>query len=132
MREIRLLKRLHHPNVVKLLEIAIRSGRKDQKHMDTYMIFPYMEHDLDGLLTNPAVHLSVPQVKSYTQQLLKGIEHLHKSSILHRDIKCANLLINNKGYLKIADFGLARAYNPKGGRYTNDVRCSFLILIGCY
>ncbi|KAJ3361610.1 serine/threonine protein kinase, CMGC, CDC2/CDK sub [Kappamyces sp. JEL0680] len=120
-REIRILKRMNHPNVVKLLEIAIRSGKKEQKHMDTYMVFPYLEHDLDGLLQNPAVILSIPQVKSYMQQLLRGLEHLHKNNILHRDIKCANLLISNKGYLKIADFGLARPFNPKGGRYTNDV-----------
>lgn len=51
------------------------------------MVFPYMEHDLDGLLQNPQVKFSIEQVKSYMQQLLKGIEHLHLNNILHRDIK---------------------------------------------
>lgn len=80
-----------------------------------------MEHDLDGLLQNPLVRFNPAQVKSYIKQILLGIEHLHKNLILHRDIKSANILINNKGYLKLADFGLARPFNFNGGKYTNMV-----------
>jgi serine/threonine protein kinase len=46
------------------------------------------------------------------QQLLRGLEHCHKHGVLHRDIKGSNLLINNDGVLKIADFGLATSYQP--------------------
>ena len=46
------------------------------------------------------------------QQLLHGLEHCHKQGVLHRDIKGSNLLINNDGVLKIADFGLATFYHP--------------------
>jgi serine/threonine-protein kinase BUR1 len=85
------------------------------------MVFPYMEHDLDGLLQNAKVRFNPGQVKSYLQQILKGMEHLHKNLILHRDIKSSNILIDNKGNLKIADFGLARPFTVTTGRMTNMV-----------
>ena len=46
-------------------------------------------------------------------QLLSAIEHMHSKWYIHRDLKTANLLYNNKGYLSVCDFGLARKY----GRY---------------
>jgi serine/threonine-protein kinase BUR1 len=76
-----------------------------------YMVTPYMDHDLSGLLDNPSVRFTVPQIKCYLQQLLEGLRYLHDNHILHRDMKAANLLINNKGILQIADFGLARLYD---------------------
>jgi serine/threonine-protein kinase BUR1 len=83
-----------------------------------YMAMPYLEHDLSGLLDNPAVTITIPQIKCYMLQLLEGVCYLHEKHILHRDMKAANLLINNKGILQIADFGLARIYEgpvPKPG-----------------
>eukprot|EP00300_Choanocystis_sp_HF-7_P012021 c17711_g1_i2.p1 GENE.c17711_g1_i2~~c17711_g1_i2.p1 ORF type:complete len:263 (-),score=48.10 c17711_g1_i2:91-879(-) len=72
------------------------------------MVFDYMEHDLSGLLD--AGYVFEPNVvKCYMRQLLKGLDFCHANKVLHRDIKASNLLINNKGMLKIADFGLARA-----------------------
>lgn len=84
-----------------------------------YMVTPYMDHDLSGLLDNPSVNFTVPQIKCYMLQLLEGLRYLHENHILHRDMKAANLLINNKGILQIADFGLARVYDgstPKPGQ----------------
>jgi hypothetical protein len=52
------------------------------------------------------------QVKCYLQQLLDGLDHCHQHGVLHRDIKGSNLLLNNDGILKIADFGLATFFNP--------------------
>lgn len=52
------------------------------------------------------------QVKCYMKQLLSGLEHCHNNGVLHRDIKGSNLLIDNDGILKIADFGLATFYDP--------------------
>ena len=75
-----------------------------------YMVMPYMDHDLSGLLDNPSVQFNIPQIKCYLLQLLEGLRYLHNSHILHRDMKAANLLINNQGILQIADFGLARQY----------------------
>jgi len=82
------------------------------------MATPYMDHDLSGLLDNPSVVFSEPQIKCYMLQLLEGLRYLHDSHILHRDMKAANLLIDNNGILKIADFGLARHYDgstPRSG-----------------
>lgn len=83
-----------------------------------YMVTPYMDHDLSGLLDNPSIKFTVPQIKCYLQQLLEGLKYLHENKILHRDMKAANLLISNEGILQIADFGLARLYDeqpPKKG-----------------
>ena len=55
---------------------------------------------------------SFEQVKCYMQQLLCGLDHCHSHGVLHRDIKGSNLLIDNNGILKIADFGLACFYDP--------------------
>lgn len=52
------------------------------------------------------------QVKCYMHQLLSGLEHCHNRNVLHRDIKGSNLLIDNEGVLKIADFGLASFFDP--------------------
>lgn len=52
------------------------------------------------------------QVKCYMQQLLQGLDHCHSHGVLHRDIKGSNLLIDNNGILKIADFGLASFFDP--------------------
>ncbi|KAG1347873.1 hypothetical protein COCNU_06G017020 [Cocos nucifera] len=105
-REIQILRRLNHPNVVKL-EGLITSRLSSS----IYLVFDYMEHDLAGLLSSPDIKFSEPQIKCYMQQLLSGLEHCHSHGIMHRDIKCANLLINNEGILKIADFGLANFFS---------------------
>ena len=104
-----------------------------------------MDHDLAGLLENERVKLSPSHIKLYMRQLMEGTEYMHrvwyshagfsqtltqlKNHILHRDMKAANLLISNDGSLKIADFGLARSFDPSVAtdtgshrrRYTNCV-----------
>ncbi|KAF9352379.1 serine/threonine protein kinase, CMGC, CDC2/CDK sub [Mortierella sp. AD094] len=122
LREIKILKRLRHENIVPLHDIAINPGsRSGRSRASVYMVFPYMDHDLSGLLNNPKVRLSVPQIKLYMKQLLEGTIYMHAQKILHRDMKAANLLISNNGTLKIADFGLARPFKPEGEDYTSKV-----------
>lgn len=56
------------------------------------------------------------------KQLLKGLSYCHKQGVLHRDLKAANLLLNNEGNLKLADFGLARKFRENDdSRFTNRV-----------
>ncbi|CAL9043496.1 unnamed protein product [Musa banksii] len=107
-REIQILRRLDHPNVIKL-EGLITS----RLSCSIYLVLEYMEHDLAGLSSCPGIKLSEPQVKCYMHQLLTGLQQCHSHGVIHRDIKCANLLVNNEGILKIADFGLANILDPK-------------------
>ncbi|XP_066358705.1 probable serine/threonine-protein kinase At1g09600 isoform X1 [Miscanthus floridulus] len=106
-REIHILRRLDHPNVIKLEGIV--TSRVSQ---NLYLVFEYMEHDLAGLVATPGLKLTEPQIKCFVQQLLHGLDHCHKNGILHRDIKGSNLLIDSNGILKIGDFGLAISYDP--------------------
>ncbi|KAK9464939.1 kinase-like domain-containing protein [Lipomyces arxii] len=113
LREIRILKMLSHKNVIPLLEMAIERAvwdKNTKRRGQIYMVTPYMDHDLKGLLQNPSVSFSIAQIKCYMIQLLEGTKYLHDTRILHRDMKAANLLIDNYGILKIADFGLARKF----------------------
>lgn len=106
-REILILRRLDHPNVVKLEGLVT-----SRMSCSLYLVFEYMEHDLAGLAASPTVKFSEPQVKCYMHQLLSGLEHCHNRHVLHRDIKGSNLLIDGGGVLKIADFGLASFFDP--------------------
>lgn len=135
LREIKLLKLLSHPNVLRLEEIAIeyhlRAGDK-KKRAIMHMVTPYMDHDLAGLLENPNITFTEPQIKCYLMQLLEGLRYLHANHILHRDMKAANLLINNKGILQIADFGLARHYDepvPVAGGGGGEARRNYTVLV---
>ncbi|XP_058093043.1 probable serine/threonine-protein kinase At1g54610 [Magnolia sinica] len=106
-REILILRRLDHPNVVKLEGLVT-----SRMSCSLYLVFEYMEHDLAGLAACPGIEFTEPQVKCYMKQLFSGLEHCHNREVLHRDIKGSNLLLDNHGSLKIADFGLASFYDP--------------------
>lgn len=68
--------------------------------------------DLERLSYKKKCFFQILQVKCYMKQLLRGLDHCHSCGVLHRDIKGSNLLIDNNGILKIADFGLASFYDP--------------------
>ncbi|KAH7860296.1 hypothetical protein Vadar_011789 [Vaccinium darrowii] len=106
-REIHILRRLDHPNVIKLEGLVT-----SRMSCSLYLVFEYMEHDLAGLASHPGLKFTESQVKCYVQQLLRGLDHCHSRGVLHRDVKGSNLLIDNNGILKIADFGLASFFDP--------------------
>lgn len=86
-----------------------------------YLQFEYVKHDLQGLLEKN-VKFTLPQIKSIMKGVLKGVSYLHNSKVIHRDIKGANILINEHGIIKIADFGLARVIFPENElNYTTQV-----------
>ncbi|KAE8677041.1 histidine phosphotransfer protein [Hibiscus syriacus] len=106
-RKVLILRRLDHPNVVKLEGLVT-----SRISCSLYLVFRYMEHDLAGLAASPAVKFTEPQVKCYMHQLLSGLEHCQNRGVLHRDIKGSNLLIDDGGVHRIADFGLAMFFDP--------------------
>jgi len=66
-----------------------------------------MDHDFAGLFKN-RVKFTQPEIKCIMKQLIEGVKYLHNRKIFHRDIKSANILLNDKGDVKLADFGLGR------------------------
>lgn len=113
IREISILKELAHPNVVNF---------KDVVHADKklYLVFEYLDQDLKRYMDS--VELLRPAlIKSYLFQLINGIAFCHDRRVLHRDLKPQNLLIDKTGKLKLADFGLARAFGIPVRHYTHEV-----------
>ena len=96
LREIKLLLHISHPNVVRLKEIAV--GRKLE---NLFLVMEYCYQDIASLLDNMSTPFSEAQVKCLMKQLLSGLEHLHFKYIIHRDLKVSNLLLTDKGILKI-------------------------------
>ena len=80
-----------------------------------------------GVLDSGLVDLTEEHVKLFMFQLLDALSYCHNNNFLHRDIKCSNILLNNKGEIKLADFGLARFMDPRDQRrYTNRFVSIFL------
>mmetsp|Transcript_45437 Transcript_45437/g.106247 ORF Transcript_45437/g.106247 Transcript_45437/m.106247 type:complete len:422 (-) Transcript_45437:213-1478(-) len=123
LREIKILKQLKHKNVVDLKEIVTNAASEANRGKGSiYMIFEFMDHDLTGLMDSSTPRFTSAQIKCYMKQLLEGMHYVHANNVLHRDIKGANLLLNNRGELKLGDFGLARRFDrDKVEHFTN--RC---------
>lgn len=141
IREISLLKEMNDPTIVRLYNIVHADGHK------LYLVFEYLDLDLkkymealpvseggrgkalpDGsTLDMDRLGLGEAMVKKFMAQLVEGIRYCHSHRVLHRDLKPQNLLINKEGNLKLADFGLARAFGVPLRTYTHEV-CAFLLL----
>lgn len=110
------MKELEYENIVTLYDVIHTENKLT-------LVFEYMDKDLKKYMethgTNGALDLKI--VKLFMFQLLKGIMFCHDNSVLHRDLKPQNLLINQKGELKIGDFGLARAFGIPFNTFSNEV-----------
>lgn len=113
--EIAILKKLDHPNVVKLIEVL-----DDPSEDHLYMVFELVKRGpvTDIPTTNP---LTEDQARFYFQDLIKGIEYLHYQKIIHRDIKPSNLLVGEDGHIKIADFGVSNQFEGTDALLSNTV-----------
>ncbi|KAF4693472.1 Cyclin-dependent kinase catalytic subunit [Perkinsus olseni] len=113
IREVSLLKELRHPNIVKLLDVFC-----SQKKL--YLIFEFVDLDLKKHMKQVG-GLTKDKVQSFAYQLLLGTNYCHEYRVIHRDLKPQNLLIDADGTLKLADFGLARAFSLPIPKYTHEV-----------
>jgi cell division cycle 2-like len=85
------------------------------------MVMEFLEHDLKDLMTAMRDPFLSSEIKCLMLQFLEGMDYLHSNWFLHRDLKTSNLLLSNKGILKIADFGLARHFGNPLKPYTQPV-----------
>lgn len=114
IREVSLLRDLKQANIVTLHDIV-------HTEKSLTLVFEYLDRDLKQYMDNFGGILAMYNVKLFLFQLLRGISYCHKRRVLHRDLKPQNLLINGKGELKLADFGLARAKSVPTKTYSNEV-----------
>ena len=106
IREIMILKRLNNKNIIKLLEIVTsKPSEKNKFRGNVYFVFESMEHDLSGLISRK-YDFTLQIIKGIMKQILLGLDYMHENNILHRDIKGANILLNNRSEVKLADFAL--------------------------
>jgi len=114
IREVSLLKELNHPNVVKLEDVLYSKNR-------LYLVFEFLDFDLKRYMDCMKEDLQPMLVKSYVYQLTRSLFYCHSRRMIHRDLKPQNLLIDRNGMLKLADFGLARAFGVPIRQYTHEV-----------
>merc|ERR1719376_1805526 len=114
IREVSLLKDLKHANIVTLHDIV-------HTEKSLTLVFEYLERDLKQYMDDCGNIMSMHNVKIFLFQILRGLSYCHKRKVLHRDLKPQNLLINERGELKLADFGLARAKSVPTKTYSNEV-----------
>ncbi|KAF8346316.1 CMGC/CDK/CDC2 protein kinase [Amanita rubescens] len=117
IREISLLKELKDDHIVRLLDIV----HAEQK---LYLVFEFLDVDLKRYMetgNQNRTPITLDIAKKFTHQLTSGLLYCHSHRILHRDLKPQNLLIDKHDNLKLADFGLARAFGIPMRTYTHEV-----------
>lgn len=113
LREINILSSLNHPNIVNVSEVVVSASGNS-----VFLVMEYLEHDLKKVSELLRHRFTVSDTKCIMQQLLSGVAYLHDNWIIHRDLKLSNILYNNKGDVKVCDFGMARQYGDPRHPYT--------------
>lgn len=114
LREISLLRELSHENIVDLKDCVQEEGK-------LFLIFEFLDKDLKKYMESCKGLLGRQLVKSYLFQCVRGLAFCHARGVMHRDLKPQNLLVTSDGRLKLADFGLARAFCPPIRPLTHEV-----------
>ena len=83
-----------------------------------FLVMDFLEHDLKTLQEDMLEAFLPSEIKTLLLQLTSAVEYLHSNWILHRDLKTSNILMNNRGQVKIADFGMARYYGDPPPKLT--------------
>ena len=128
LREIKILRLIDHPNVIRIRSILRPS---ENYFEDIYIVFELMHADLSALVKS-SQEISIALIKHLSTQLFKGLEYLHGIGIVHRDLKSKNILVNIDCQLKIADFGLARSYGGERWSQLNAVKMTDYITTRWY
>ncbi|KNE54423.1 STE/STE11/BCK1 protein kinase [Allomyces macrogynus ATCC 38327] len=105
-REIELLRDLSHPNIVHYL------GFERAKNTLNVFLEYVSGGSVASLLASVGRALPEPLSAMFTAQIVAGVAYLHECGILHRDLKCANVLVTEEGVCKISDFGLSKRMGP--------------------
>jgi serine/threonine-protein kinase len=105
-REIEILGRLEHPNIVRALDV-IRTRNQ------LYLVLEYIESRDLGSLVKERGPLPIPEAAGYIVQAARGLGYAHENGIIHRDLKPANLLLTQDGVVKLSDLGLARLFDSE-------------------
>ncbi len=104
--ESRAVAMLSHPNIVKIYNISVRNNIK-------FIVMEYIEGiTLKDYMTKRGV-LSLNEIISYTEQILRALEHAHSKGVVHRDIKPQNIMLLKNGVIKVTDFGIAKLPNAE-------------------
>ena len=103
--EIDIMKQLQHPHIVEYIDMETKI-KKGRVYINIFL--EYVPGGSIESLINKFGQLSEQVVQSYTKQMLSGLIYLHNNNILHRDIKCANMLVDVSGSVKLADFGSSK------------------------
>ncbi|KAJ5260374.1 Mitogen-activated protein kinase hog1 [Penicillium chrysogenum] len=110
-RELKLLKHLRHENITSLSDIFISPFE------DIYFVTDLLGTDLHRLMTSRP--LQGQFIQYFLYQIFRGLKYVHSAGVVHRDLKPGNILINENCDLKICDFGLARAQDPRMTGYVS-------------
>lgn len=98
-----MLKGLSHPNIVQYYSTEIS---EDAKGVD--ILLDYVPGGSIRQLLDKFQAFDEMLVKVYARQVLDGLFYLHENDIVHRDLKCANILVDNMGIIKLSDFGASK------------------------
>nr|ODN98849.1 STE/STE11 protein kinase [Cryptococcus depauperatus CBS 7855] len=105
-REIELLKELQHDNIVQYLGKSLSYSSVDTSHLNIFL--EYVPGGSVAALLNNYGAFEEALVRNFVRQIVTGLNYLHERGIIHRDIKGANILVDNKGGIKISDFGISK------------------------